>query len=224
MTYFIYGKIEHKNVGDVQMPVVTFVGCSKDSNCISPNHVLLQTVDEHPEANWVKWCVRLRRNLKDKTVLNHPLARHFKNQKKLQQMLNGEEYRQLCAEQNADFLDYHEKNPEVMEEIIAGARAEKAAGRTVYAVEECLTDVRWGNTTTEKTDQFKINDRWTPWYSRAIQMTCPDLVGFFKMRPAVADGLVWTDGRTWQQFASENADKLQWEPIEELPDSDWEWQ
>jgi len=221
MSYFIYGKIGQDSQ---QLPVVSFVGCSKDASRISTDHVLLQTVADHPEAHWVKWCLRFRRTIKNNTALSHPLADYFKNPRKLKQMLNDEEYRQLCAEQNADFLEYHGKNSDVMAEMIAAARTEKASGRPRYAVEECLTDVRWGNTATERTDQFKINDKWTPWYSRAIQMTCPDLVGFFKMRSSVPDCLVWTDGRTWEEFASENSDKLQWsDPFEESPDPGWEY-
>ena len=40
----------------------------------------------------------------------------------------------------------------------------------------------------------------------------------------IADALVWIDGRTWQQFASENAEEIRWsDPFDELPDSDWEY-
>jgi hypothetical protein len=222
MSYFIYARIE--NDSQSQLPVVSFVSCAKDKSLIDSNHVVLQVVEDHAEAHWVKWCIRFRRTIKDNPALDNPLAECFKNSRKLRLMLNEEEYRQLCAEQNADFLEYHSKNLDVFKGAIARARKEKASGRTTFAVEECLTGVRWGKTKTEKTDQFKINDKWTPWYSRAIQMECPDLVGFFKMRACVADGMTWIDGRTWSLFASGNADKLQWsEPFEESPDSDREY-
>jgi hypothetical protein len=49
---------------------VTFIGCTKDA--IPPSAVRLQTVSDHPEANWVKWCLRFRRTLKDRRGIDHP--------------------------------------------------------------------------------------------------------------------------------------------------------
>jgi hypothetical protein len=49
------------------------------------------------------------------------------------------------------------------------------------------------------------------------------LIGLFAVRSSAADKLTW-DGRSWQQFASEHADEIQWnDPFDELPDADWEY-
>ena len=53
-------------------------------------------------------------------------------------------------------------------------------------------------------------------------MVCIDLVGFFRLRIALADGLVY-EGRSWRDFAREHADGLHYELFESLPDSDWEY-
>ena len=112
----------------------------------------------------------------------------------------------------------------VLADIIAQARAEKAAGRAVYAVEAHLANMRWNSDleTEHAEDTFKINSEWASWYSRLIQMECPDLIGFFRVKTALADGLV-IEGRTWRAFAEEHADELRYDSFESLTDSEWEY-
>jgi hypothetical protein len=200
---------------------VTFIGCTKGA--IPPTAVRLQTVSDHPEANWVKWCLRFRRTLKDRRGIDHPLAEYFTNQARVKRLLGDEAITQSEAEKCKDFLAFHADNPEVLEDMVEQARAEKAAGRTVYAAEAHLSGVRWNkDIPTERGDEgFKINSIWSAWYSRLIQMVCPDLIGFFRLRNALADGLV-INGRSWRAFAKEHADELHYESFEALPDSDWE--
>jgi hypothetical protein len=184
----------------------------------------LQTVSEHPEANWVKWCLRFRRTLKDRRGVEHPLAEYFTNQARVKRLLGDEAITRSETETCNAFLAFHSDNPQVLTDMIAQARAEKAAGRAVYAAEAHLTTVRWNpDLDTEHADNtFKINSVWAAWYSRLIQMDCPDLIGFFRLRTALADGLV-VEGRSWRDFAKEHADELHYDIFESLPDSDWEY-
>lgn len=201
---------------------VTFIGCTKGD--VPPGAIKLQTVSEHPEANWVKWCLRFRRTLKDRRGVEHPLAEFFTNSSRIRRLLDVEAVMRAEAEKCKSFLAFHSRNPHVLADMITAARAEKDAGRTVYAIEAQLSDVRWNSDrdTEHSNDTFKINSDWAAWYSRLIQMDCPDLIGFFRLKTALADGLV-VDGRSWRAFAAEHADELHYDDFESIADSEWEY-
>src|ERR1700724_4637754 len=105
----------------------------------------LQTVTSHAEICWVKWSLRFRRTLKDPTkALTNPLAAFFTNASRLKRLLGDEGAERLQRTTNAEFLDNHERNPQVLAEMLADAQREKAAGRAVYSAGEHLGQVRWG--------------------------------------------------------------------------------
>jgi hypothetical protein len=212
--FHIYGKVMGQEV--------TFIGCTKGD--VPPGAIRLQTVSEHPEAHWVKWCLRFRRTLTDRSGVEHPLAEYFTNQARIKRLLGDEAITRSEAEQCNGFLAFHSDNPHVLTDMITQARAEKAAGRTVYSADAHLSDVRWnlGLDTKHADNTFKINSVWAAWYSRLIQMECPDLIGFFRVKTALADGLV-IEGRTWRAFAEEHADELRYDSFESLTDSEWEY-
>jgi hypothetical protein len=201
---------------------VTFIGCTKGA--IPPTSARLQTVSDHPEATWVKWCLRFRRTLKDRRGVDHPLAEYFTNYSRLKRLLGDEAIARAESEKCKGFLAFHSDNPHVLADMIEGARAEKTGGRTVYAVDAHLSDVRWdfGLDTEHADDAVKIDSAWAAWYSRLIQMECTDLIGFFRVKTALADGLV-IEERSWRAFAKEHASELNYESFEALPDSDWEY-
>lgn len=201
---------------------VVFIGCT--TGAIPDTAVLLQTVSDHPKANWVKWCVRFRRTLKDTTGLKHPLAEYFTNQSRVKRLLGDEAFTRSEAETCAEFLDFHGNNHEVFNDMVAQARAEKAAGRDVYAIEAHVSKVRWDSDTPTNREEgaLKIDARWCAWYSRLIQMRCPDLIGFFRLKHSLADGLI-ENGRSWRDFAKEHADELRYAPYEDLAESEWEY-
>jgi hypothetical protein len=212
--YHIYGVIAGEDV--------TFIGCTKGK--IPHGAIKFQTVTAHPEAHWVKWCVRFRRTLKDRGGVDHPLAEFFTNASRTKRLLDADAVRRCESEKCRDFLAFHSRNPEVFAEIVRQARTEKTAGRTVYAVEAHLSSVRWNPdlSTEHAGDTFKINSEWAAWYSRLIQMLCPDLIGFFRLKAALADGLVVNE-RSWREFAKEHADEVHYDDFESLADSDWEY-
>lgn len=201
---------------------VTFIGSTEGA--IPPTAVLLQTVSDHPEAHWVKWCLRFRRTLRDRRGIDHPSAEYLTNQSRVKRLLGDDAMTQSEAEKCKDFLSFHADHPEVLDDMVGHARAEKAAGRAVYAVEAHFSGIRWNKDISIERgdDTFKINSVWAAWYSRLIQMLCPDLVGFFRLRNALADGLVF-EGVSWRAFAREHADELHYDSFESLPDSEWEY-
>jgi hypothetical protein len=122
-------------------------------------------------------------------------------------------------------LKFHEKNPQLLDELVRAALTKKSEGRKEYSVDQILGDARWGAIEIDRGgDKVKINATWSSWYSRVVQMVEPELVGFFTVRSSFADDLVWTDGRSWQQFALEHEEEIHWsDPFDQLPDSDWEY-
>lgn len=213
MAWHIYGVITEQEV--------RFIGCTKGD--IPSGAFRLQTVTHHPEAAWVKWCLRHRRTLKDTKALASPLVSYFTNPTRLNRLLRDEAVLKLQADTLAGFLDFNTRNSHILPELVADALAEKAAGREVYSAQEHIGRVRWGTTDTDRAeDKFKINSCWSAWYSRLIQMEEPGLIGFFRLRYSLADGLVWK-GRTWADFTEEHADDLHYEVYEELPDGEWEY-
>ena len=203
-------KSEFNIYGLVTGQEITFIGCTKGD--VPPAAIKLQTVSEYPKPNWVKWCVRFRRTLKDRRGVEHPLAEIFTNQSRIKRLLDAEAVMRSEAEKCKEFLAFHSRNPHVLADMIKQARAERAAGRSVYAVEAHVSSVRWNfDLDTERADgTVKINADWAAWYSRLIQMDCPDLIGFFRLKTALADGLV-VDGRSWRDFAKEHADELHYD-------------
>lgn len=118
-------------------------------------------------------------------------------------------------------MEFHERNQPLLNALIGAALAKKAEGRNEYSLDQLVGDARWGDTETDRGDDpVKINGKWSPWYSRALQMVEPRLIGFFAVRSSVADSLVWIDHCSWQQVASEHEDEINWkDPFAELPDS-----
>ena len=139
---------------------VSLIGCTRGD--IPSGAIKLQTVSDHREANWVKWCVRFRRTLKDRRGVDHPLAEFFTNQSRIKRLLDVEAVMRSEAEKCKDFLAFHSRNPHVLADMITEARAERAAGRSVYAVEAHLSSVRWnlGMDTDHADGTFKIDSTW----------------------------------------------------------------
>jgi hypothetical protein len=200
---------------------VTFIGCTKGD--VPPKAIKLQTVTDHPKLHWVKWCVRFRRTLKDQRGVEHPLAKIFKNSFRVKRLLDVEAVTRAEAEKCEEFLAFHTRKPHLLADMVEQARAEKAAGRRVHAIEAHICNARWSSDSDPEhaDDTYKIKNEWAAWYSRLIQMECPDLIGFFRLKPALADGLV-VDGRSWRDFVEEHEDELHYDEFESLEDSEWE--
>jgi hypothetical protein len=211
--YYIYARLTGHEV--------TFVGCTQGD--IPPGSVLLQSVSQKPTVHWVKWCVRFRRTLTDQHGVTHAYAEFFKNPARLNRLL-ADDAAQLAQEKLAGFLEFHRDNPDVLQAMISHALEERAAGRPVYSIREHTESVRWGDLKTDPgDDRFKINDHWSPWYSRVIQMEEPRLIGFFRLRNSIADvALVWK-GVSWSDFVKQHADEVQYELFEELPHEHYEY-
>jgi len=119
MSYYIFGKIQNQTV--------KFVGCIRTAD-IPADSILLQTVEHHPDAHWVKWSLRFHRTLTDKKAVTHSYARYFINPARLTRLFGDKDISQFAAEQNAEFLKFHQNNPHFMDERSHAARPRERLG------------------------------------------------------------------------------------------------
>jgi hypothetical protein len=115
------------------------------------------------------------------------------------------------------FHDYHRANPEVFDFIVAELRLRIVKGFTASSVHNICEYARWKIETDRGPGTvFSLNDRFAPFYARAVVIICPAYNGHVEFRRSVADGifgvcleplpkkrrknyarrLVWADGAT----------------------------
>src|SRR5437868_12812469 len=82
--------MERRIYARICQQVVIFVGCTRSAD-IPEDCVILQVVEHRPEVHWIKWCLRFRRTLADKTALDHPFAAYFKNPARLRRLCGDED-------------------------------------------------------------------------------------------------------------------------------------
>lgn len=83
------------------------------------------------------------------------------------------------------WLDYHEQNPHVLDQMIEIARELKQQYGFEKASISLITErLRWLTATkTKGDDPFGISQDYRSRYARLIMATCPDLKGMFNLRP-----------------------------------------
>jgi hypothetical protein len=176
----------------------------------APQLIILQTVESHPCAEWVKWSKRFRRDLLSKDWEKYEaIAGTFTNSKRARRLL-GEDITS-DAETQANFHAFDRKNPEVFDEMLRRAHAFSDEGCEICGVDLIVCEIRYSSTETNRVDGFKFSNFLKPFYARKLQMIDPLLCGLFVVHPSVADDLVLTDGRTWRDFASEHSDSIRFE-------------
>lgn len=95
------------------------------------------------------------------------------------------------------FEEFHKENPWVFDRLVSMCRALKARGFRRYSIWPLMGSLRYqfdlktgGDVVTVAggtTLRVKLNNNYTPYYSRKIMNDCPDLHGFFETRTAEAD-------------------------------------
>lgn len=173
----------------------------------APQLVILQAVESHPRAEWVKWSKRFRRDILTKDWQKYErIAGIFKNSERTRRHLG--ETIVSDAETQARFHTYDRKNPEVFDQMLERARVLRDEGREIYGVDLLVCEIRYSSTDTNRVDGFKIPDFTQPFYARKLQMIDTTLCGLFAVRSSAPDDLVLEDGRTWREFAQEHTDSI----------------
>jgi hypothetical protein len=85
------------------------------------------------------------------------------------------------------FYEFHHRNPDVYQRLIALAREWKQAGHDKCSIELLYAKLRWDEGIATSGDQFKLNDHFTSRYARLIQANERDLAGLFSTRALRGD-------------------------------------
>jgi len=232
--YFIFGLIDPRTMR------VFHVGCAPDPNHqlntlpypvasivsemspTTPQRVILQSVESHPQVAWVKWSKRFRRDLVTCEWKRYEsIASAFTNSSRTKRVL-GERVPTDDVHQQ-EFHEFDRQNPEVFEEMLRIAREFKAQGRTAASIDEIIIKIRFQRADTNRKDGFKICNTHGAYYARKLQMVDPSLCGLFGMCTSMADDLVLEDGRTWRDFAHEHSDDLRFAGLEGSDEEDTKW-
>jgi len=210
-TFIVFGLV------DPRTHRVFHVGCSRNLSAIgcfpepvaakvaeiapdTPQIVVLQVVDAHPQVTWGKWSKRFRRDLLTNDWERYEgIANAFQNSNRTKRVL-GEEIPSDAAHYT-EFHAFDQKHPEVFEELLRRARQYRAEGRKISSVYEIINDVRYKSTESNGAGGFKIGNNNSAFYARKLQMDDPSLCGLFATSPSMADELVLPDGRSWREFA-----------------------
>lgn len=181
----------------------------KDLAPATPQIVVLQTVESHPDVCCVKWQKRFRRDLLTSDwKLYEGIASVFTNPKRARRAL-GEDV-PSDAEIQAKFHQFDRKNPDLFDEMLKLALSFRDEGRNTVGVDLIVCQIRYKSTGTNRVDRFKIPNDLQPFYARKLQMIDPSLCGLFVMHSCPADDLVLEDGRSWRDFAREHSDSIRY--------------
>jgi len=177
---------------------------------VTPQIVILETVESRPEVCLVKWSKRFRRDLVTSDWKRQKrIANAFTNSKRARRVL-GEEV-SSDATMHADFHAYDRAHPEVFEEMLHRARSLRDEGLPTIGVDLLACEIRYGLIGTSRLGGFKIPNNSQAFYARKLQMVDDSLCGLFSLIHSVADDLVLEDGRAWRDFAREHANSIRYE-------------
>ena len=190
----------------------------------TPQVVVLQTVDAHPQIEWVKWSKRFRRDIVTSDWHRYEsIAMAFTNSNRTKRLL-GEEV-PSDAIRHAKFHEYDREHPEVFEEMLRRARELLAEGRDSSGVDKLAIEIRYEGPNAADDDGYKFNNDFQPFYARKLLMVDASLCRLFVVRESIADDLVLDDGRTrtWRDFAHEHSDSLRFAGPEGTEEEDVQW-
>ena len=84
------------------------------------------------------------------------------------------------------FAQFHNANPHVFRELLTLARQARAEGATKLGMKMLFEVARWNRRaylhTDHGTDPWRLNNIYTPYYSRLLQVADPSLEGMFETR------------------------------------------
>jgi hypothetical protein len=81
------------------------------------------------------------------------------------------------------FRNFHNAHPEVYITLVELARYAKERGQDRWSIDALFQKIRWEQTIERGEDSFMLNDHYRSYYARKIMQECPDLEGFFEIRP-----------------------------------------
>ncbi len=83
----------------------------------------------------------------------------------------------------AAFMDFHEANPHVYDEIVSLSKDIHAI-KPQWSIQAVIEVLRWQSIfdTTHPDEDYKLNNNYNAFYARLVMENEPDLEGFFQLR------------------------------------------
>ena len=94
------------------------------------------------------------------------------------------------------FEKYHDANPHVLIALERFTREAFEAGHAHIGIDFVHARARWYTSIETTGDDFKLSNRWRPFYARLIMQRNPDMSGVFRLRKAAADSEITVPGIT----------------------------
>lgn len=82
----------------------------------------------------------------------------------------------------AEFVNYHEANPELYDRLVELALHLRRAGREHYGIWSLWGVLRYHTAIQTSDYDYKLNNNYTPLYARLLMQAEPELRGFFETR------------------------------------------
>ena len=86
------------------------------------------------------------------------------------------------------FMDYHRQHPWIYESLRSLALEAKAQGKTRIGMMALVNQIRWSDARGSTTDDWKMNNNYTPDYARLLMVQEPELTGMFEVRGQASHG------------------------------------
>jgi hypothetical protein len=83
---------------------------------------------------------------------------------------------------NDTFKEYHNKYPQVYETFVKLTHQTKGKGFKRFSARGLFQVMRWKMGGKIKTDGYKFNNNFTPYYVRLLEIEYPQFVGFYEKR------------------------------------------
>jgi len=85
------------------------------------------------------------------------------------------------------FHRFHEANPAVYNAIVSMSKQVRSKGLKKWSVRSAFHVLRYVSVNVDAGNDYKINDNFSPFYSRMIQARVPELSEFFVNKKSQAD-------------------------------------
>ncbi len=93
------------------------------------------------------------------------------------------------SEAEQRFMEFHEANPHVYEELLRICRFVRGRGVERWGIAACFERLRWlSQFEVQGDDPYRLNNNFRAWYSRLLNNE-PGLEGLFEVRSSGADFL-----------------------------------
>lgn len=100
------------------------------------------------------------------------------------------------SERYFNFLEYHEKNPQIWEAFKTYTFKAINRGHTRLSAEFIVNIIRWESKVSAMDEDFKINNNYKSYYSRFFTNLYPTYKNLFEVRSSPADELNITHIKT----------------------------